>query len=73
MQYVTRWEMQLALDAFREEGATVAELSSWLGYRSEAAFSRAFKRVLGVSPRAARRLGEPGLASGLASAGQART
>ena len=55
MQYVTRWRMHLALSALREERVTVAELASRLGYRSEAAFSRAFKRVVGVPPGAARR------------------
>jgi len=34
-------------------------LPSRLGYRSEAAFSRAFKRVIGVSPGAVRRNGNP--------------
>ena len=55
MQYVTHWRMHLALSALREEGVTVAELASRLGYRSEAAFSRAFKRVVGVPPGAVRR------------------
>jgi AraC-like DNA-binding protein len=55
MQYVTRWRMHLALSALREEEATVAGLASRLGYRSEAAFSRAFKRVVGVPPGAVRR------------------
>jgi AraC-like DNA-binding protein len=55
MAYVTRWRMQLAAAALRDEGATVAELAARLGYRSEAAFSRAFKRVVGVSPGAVRR------------------
>ncbi len=55
MRYVTRWRMLLALSSLREEGATVAELADRLGYRSEAAFSRAFKRVLGISPGEARR------------------
>jgi AraC-like DNA-binding protein len=55
MHYVTRWRMQLALDMLREEGATVGELASRLGYRSEAAFSRAFKRVVGIAPGAVRR------------------
>jgi AraC-like DNA-binding protein len=47
--------MHLALSALREEEVTVAGLASRLGYRSEAAFSRAFKRVIGVSPGAVRR------------------
>ena len=55
MQYVTRWRMYLALSALREEEVTVAGLASRLGYRSEAAFSRAFKRVVGVPPGAVRR------------------
>ena len=49
MAYVTRWRMQMAVGALRDEGATVAELADRLGYRSEAAFSRAFKRVVGVT------------------------
>jgi AraC-like DNA-binding protein len=57
MQYVTRWRMYLALDALRDERATVGEIALRLGYGSEAAFSRAFKRFLGVSPGAARRGG----------------
>jgi AraC-like DNA-binding protein len=55
MSYVARWRMQVAVDALKEEGATVGQLADRLGYRSEAAFSRAFKRVIGVSPGAIRR------------------
>jgi AraC-like DNA-binding protein len=55
MQYVTRWRMQVAQSAFEREGATVAEVADRLGYRSEAAFARAFKRVTGVPPGAAKR------------------
>jgi AraC-like DNA-binding protein len=55
MHYVARWRMDVALDALREEGATVAQLADRLGYGSEAAFSRAFKRIVGVAPGAARR------------------
>ena len=55
MQYVTRWRMQVALDALQSEGATVAELADRLGYRSEAAFARAFKRVVGMPPGAVKR------------------
>jgi AraC-like DNA-binding protein len=55
MQYVARWRMQVALGALRDEGVTVAELARRLGYRSEAAFARAFKRVIGVPPGAVRR------------------
>jgi len=55
MQYVTRWRMQVAVNSLKEEGATVAELANRLGYRSEAAFARAFKRVIGIPPGAVKR------------------
>ncbi|MDQ3717118.1 MAG: AraC family transcriptional regulator [Actinomycetota bacterium] len=52
MRYVTRWRMNVALDALQDDGATIAELAGRLGYRSDAAFARAFKRVTGRSPGA---------------------
>jgi AraC-like DNA-binding protein len=55
MSYVTRWRMHLAAAALRDEGATVAQLADRFGYRSEAAFARAFKRVVGSPPGAVRR------------------
>ena len=55
MQYVTRWRMHVALTSLQDEGATVAELAGRLGYRSEAAFARAFKRVVGSPPGAVKR------------------
>ena len=55
MQYVTRWRMQVALDWLRTDDVPVAALAARLGYESEAAFSRAFKRTVGMSPGAARR------------------
>ena len=55
MSYVARWRMQVAVAALKGEGATVGQSADRLGYRSEAAFSRAFKRVTGVSPGAMRR------------------
>jgi AraC-like DNA-binding protein len=55
MQYLTRWRMNVAFGALRDDGATVGELAARLGYRSEAAFARAFKRVVGVPPGAVRR------------------
>jgi AraC-like DNA-binding protein len=47
--------MQVATSSLQEEGATVAELADALGYRSEAAFARAFKRVIGVAPGSIKR------------------
>jgi len=61
MQYVTTWRMHLALAALQEGDATVAQLADRLGYRSEAAFARAFKRVIGVPPGAVRRASPPPL------------
>ena len=58
IQYVTRWRMQVATNALQEEGATVAELANRLGYRSEAAFARAFKRVVGAAPGSIKRSAE---------------
>jgi AraC-like DNA-binding protein len=52
MRYVTRRRMQVARAWLAEDGATVAEVAGRLGYRSEAAFSRAFKRMDGASPGA---------------------
>jgi AraC-like DNA-binding protein len=55
MNYVARWKMNLALTWLKEEDARVNKLADRLGYQSEAAFSRAFKRFIGVSPGAIRR------------------
>jgi AraC-like DNA-binding protein len=55
MQYVTRWRMQVAVNSLQEDGATVGALAAKLGYRSEAAFARAFKRVIGKAPGTVRR------------------
>jgi AraC-like DNA-binding protein len=55
MHYVARWRMQVALGLLQDEGATVGQLAYQLGYRSEAAFARAFKRVIGVPPGMVRR------------------
>ena len=67
MHYVTHWRMQLAVSALEEEGVTVAEGANRLGYRSEAAFARAFKRVVGVPPGAVRREAGEGAAEAVAA------
>ena len=54
MQYVARWRMLVARSMLAEGTAALAEIAEKLGYRSEAAFSRAFKRETGMSPGAAR-------------------
>ncbi|MFJ3053533.1 AraC family transcriptional regulator [Pseudomonas nitroreducens] len=55
MQYVTRWRMHVALSWLQEREIAVAELAERLGYQSEAAFSRAFKRCIGIAPGSVRR------------------
>jgi AraC-like DNA-binding protein len=55
MQYIARWRMHMAHAWLKEEGAVISELAERLGYQSEAAFSRAFKRIIGTSPGAVRR------------------
>jgi len=59
MQYLTRWRMQLASGRLRETGAKLVEVALGVGYESEAAFCRAFKREVGVSPGAWRREKRP--------------
>jgi AraC-like DNA-binding protein len=50
IQYLTRWRMQLAAKRLTERGAKIAAVARDVGYESEAAFSRAFKRFSGQSP-----------------------
>lgn len=51
MDYLTRWRMLLAGDRLEHTGDSVAVIALSLGYESESAFSTAFKRVMGCSPR----------------------
>jgi AraC-like DNA-binding protein len=55
MHYLTHWRMQLAAQHLREGHATLAQIAFEVGYHSEAAFSRAFKRQFGTSPGTWRR------------------
>lgn len=50
IQYLAGWRMQLARRLLRESNAGLAELASRVGYESEAAFSRAFRRAVGMPP-----------------------
>ena len=54
MQYLALWRMQLASQRLRA-GEPVAQVAVAVGYDSEAAFSRAFKRLVGEAPAAWRR------------------
>jgi AraC-like DNA-binding protein len=55
MQYLTHWRMHLAAQRLREGRGSVAQIGFAIGYESEAAFSRAFKRQFGTSPGTWRR------------------
>jgi len=55
MQYLTYWRMQLAAQRLRESREAVAQVGYAVGYESEAAFSRAFKREFGKGPAEWRR------------------
>jgi AraC-like DNA-binding protein len=55
LTYLTDWRMRLAEHALLAETTPVARISQTLGYSSESAFSNAFKRTTGRSPRAYRR------------------
>lgn len=52
MQYLTQWRMQLGAGLLRRSSAKVASVAQEVGYESEAAFARAFKRLMGQSPAA---------------------
>ena len=51
MEYLTHWRMQLAGDRLENSADPVSVIAQSLGYESESAFSTAFKRVMGCSPR----------------------
>jgi len=55
MQYLTRWRMQIAARLLAETTRKVAAVALEVGYDSEAAFSREFKKAAGVPPAAWRR------------------
>ncbi len=52
MQYLTQWRMQLAARLLSDGVMKVSSVGQEVGYASEAAFSRTFKRIAGVSPAA---------------------
>lgn len=55
MQYVASWRMQVAMEKLRNTGASLAQVADVVGYESEAAFSRAFKKAVGMPPAVWRR------------------
>lgn len=63
MAYLTRWRLKLGAKALVSRNLSVAQVASEVGYESEAAFNRAFKREYGIPPARYRR----GQVSGLAA------
>jgi AraC-like DNA-binding protein len=55
MAYLTGWRLRLAAQALASSAKTVADVAAAVGYESEAAFNRAFKRLFGVPPARYRR------------------
>jgi AraC-like DNA-binding protein len=52
IEYLAGWRIQLAADRLRASQDSLARVAEHVGYESEASFSRAFKRIMGVSPGA---------------------
>jgi len=55
MHYLANWRMQVATQKLRDTNSSLAQIAENVGYESEAAFSRAFKKALGTAPAAWRR------------------
>lgn len=70
MRYLALWRLEQAYTALTTTTDPIASISRRVGYGSEAAFGRAFKRHHGTSPGAVRRTGLPG---SLGSPGSLRT
>jgi AraC-like DNA-binding protein len=55
MHYLAKWRMQIASELLTGGSTNIATVAAETGYGSEAAFSRAFKKMVGVRPSAWRR------------------
>jgi len=55
MEYLTRWRMLLAADRLKSTSDPVSSIALSLAYDSESAFSKAYRRVMGCSPRSSRK------------------
>ena len=50
MHYLANWRMQVAAQELRNRSTSLAQVANTVGYESEAAFSRAFKKAFGTAP-----------------------
>lgn len=55
INYLANWRMQVATQKLRNSNASIAQVADMVGYGSEAAFSRTFKKVFGTAPASWRR------------------
>ena len=55
LEYLTNWRMYKATGLLQDDHRTLSEIAKSVGYDSDAAFSKTFKRVFGVAPREYRR------------------
>jgi AraC-like DNA-binding protein len=55
MQYLSNWRLQCAARLLERQGVSIAQAAAEVGYESEAAFNRAFKKQVGMPPGAWRR------------------
>ncbi|MGC2661264.1 MAG: AraC family transcriptional regulator [Bryobacteraceae bacterium] len=51
LEYVTEWRMQKAMQLLHQRDKKLSDIARLVGYESDAAFSKAFKRIVGASPR----------------------
>lgn len=61
MQYLSNWRLQRAARLLEQPSISIAQAAAAVGYESEAAFNRAFKKQVGLPPGAWRRSRAPGL------------
>jgi AraC-like DNA-binding protein len=64
MRYCARWRMRIAQNLLRETDENTASIAYAVGFTSEAAFNRAFKREFGEPPASWRRSVEEEVRSG---------
>jgi AraC-like DNA-binding protein len=68
MSYLTRWRMNLAAELLQGGSLALARIAEEVGYDTDTAFSRAFRREFGKPPAAWRRDRMVGEATGASSA-----
>jgi AraC-like DNA-binding protein len=59
IQYLSKWRLQVAAGLRDRHAMSIARIAEAVGFGSEAAFNRAFKREVGTPPGAWRRRGRP--------------